>query len=135
MVSLGPFSPWPPADRRMLDPLAVSARGMSTQQRFLEVISANIANAETTHAPGGGPYQRQVAVAAADGVRVEHDPSPGRMQYDPGHPDADADGFVRYPNVDLNTELVDLMIARRAFEANATAFQAAKTILGKSLEI
>jgi len=119
----------------MLAPLAVSARGMSTQSRFLEVISANIANAETTHTPDGGPYQRQVAVAEGGAVKVLHDPSPGRMQYDPGHPDADADGFVRYPNVDINNELVDLMVARRVFEANATAFQAAKNMLRKSLDI
>ena len=63
------------------------------------------------------------------------DPRAGRRLYDPGHPDADADGFVTYPNVDVNTELVDLMVARRVFEANATVFQAAKSMLRRALEI
>jgi flagellar basal-body rod protein FlgC len=57
------------------------------------------------------------------------------MVYDPGHPDANADGFVEYPNVDINTELVDLMIARRVHEANASVFQAAKGMLKRALEI
>jgi flagellar basal-body rod protein FlgC len=57
------------------------------------------------------------------------------MEYDPGHPDANADGFVEYPNVDVNTELVDLMLARRIHEANATVFQAAKSMLRRALDI
>ncbi len=109
---------------------------MSTQQRFLEVIAKNIANANTTRTPEGGPYRREVATAAGDGTaEVSADPRPGRKLYDPGHPDADADGFVEYPNVDLNTEMVDLMVARRAFEANATVFQAAKSMLRRALDI
>ena len=63
------------------------------------------------------------------------DPRPGRSLYDPGHPDADADGFVAYPNVDVNSEMVDLMVARRVFEANASVFQAAKAMLRRSLDI
>ena len=82
-------------------------------------------------APGRG---RPSATAAAE-TRVVEDAPPGRKVYDPGHPDADADGFVEYPNVDINTELVDLMIARRVHEANATVFQAAKGMLQRALEI
>ena len=68
------------------------------------------------------------------GVEVNSDPQSGRRIYEPGHPDADADGFVLYPNVDINTELVDLMIARRVHEANASVFQAAKAMLGRTPE-
>jgi len=108
---------------------------MSSQQRFLEVIARNISNAQTTKTPEGGPYQRQVAVEGPRGAETITDTRPGRKIYDPGHPDADKDGFVQYPNVDINTELVDLMIARRVFEANASVFQAAKSMLRRALEI
>jgi len=119
--------------------LATSAQGMATQQKFIEVIAANIANAQTTRTADGGPYRRQIAVADASAgatqTQVESDPNPGRLVYDPGHPDANTDGFVQYPNVDTNTEIVDLMIARRMHEANATVFQAAKSMLRRALEI
>jgi flagellar basal-body rod protein FlgC len=125
----------------LLGPLETSARGMSIQGRFLDVIARNIANAQTTRTPEGGPYRREVAVVggdAADGGAVAgtiQDPTPGRMVYDPGHPDANAEGFVEYPNVDVNAELVDLMIARRVHEANASVFQAAKSMLRKAMDI
>jgi len=114
---------------------------MSIQQRFLETIAANIANAQTTRTPEGGAYQRKVAVAEGDpasgqaSTQTVADPRPGRLVYDPGHPDANADGFVEYPNVDVNTELVDLMIARRVHEANVSVFQAAKSMLRRALDI
>ena len=115
--------------------LGTSAQGMATQQRFLEVIAKNLANAETTRTPEGGAYRREVAVTGESGTNVIADQRPGRLVYDPGHPHANADGFVQYPNVDINTELVDLMIARRVHEANATVFQAAKAMLKRALEI
>jgi flagellar basal-body rod protein FlgC len=121
--------------------LGISAEGMATQQKFLEVIAANLANAEVTHTPEGGAYHRQIAAVGQDpktGERVTSvtsDTTTGRMVYDPGHPDANADGFVEYPNVDINSELVDLMIARRVHEANASVFQAAKSMLRRALEI
>jgi flagellar basal-body rod protein FlgC len=119
-----------------MGPLDTSARGMALQQKFIEVIAKNIANAETTRTPDGGAYQREVATSdGASSVTTTQDPSPGRKVYDPGHPDADADGFVTYPNVDLNTEMVDMMLARRVHEANATVFQAAKAMLRRALEI
>jgi len=134
-----PFFPRP--IRQLLGPLRTSAAGMAAQQRFLEVIAANIANAETTRTPEGGAYRRAVAVTGRDpetgalATRTVADERPGRRVYDPGHPDADADGFVEYPNVDINNELVDLMLARRVHEANATVFQAAKSMLRRALEI
>lgn len=114
---------------------------MSRQQAFIEVIAENIANAETTKTADGGPYKRQVARVVQDpatgGFRTDvvKDTAPGRSVYDPGHPDADATGYVQYPNVDIATETVDLMIARRMHEANATVFQAAKAMLKRALEI
>jgi flagellar basal-body rod protein FlgC len=127
--------------RQLLRPLNAPAAGMALEQKFLEIIASNIANVETTHTPEGGPYKRQVAVADHDTTsgqlvtRVVQDAQPGRKVYDPGHPDADANGFVTYPNVDLNSELVDLMIARRIHEANASVFQAAKSMLRRALDI
>ncbi len=134
-----PITPRPV--RQLMPSLAISAEGMSVQQKFLEVISKNIANAETTRTPEGAAYQREVAVVRTDpktgqnGVEVVADTQRGRLVYDPGHPDANLDGFVEYPNVDTNSELVDLMIARRVHEANATVFQAAKNMLKRALEI
>jgi flagellar basal-body rod protein FlgC len=134
-----PFTPRP--IRQLMGPLAISASGMARQQQFIDVISNNIANAETTRTADGGPYKRQVAVAGIDPVTgaptttVQVDNSAGRSVYDPGHPDADAAGYVHYPNVDLATETVDLMIARRMHEANATVFQAAKAMLRRALDI
>ncbi|HYC32243.1 MAG TPA: flagellar basal body rod protein FlgC [Gemmatimonadales bacterium] len=126
---------WPRPIRNLLGPLGTSAAGMSTQQQFIEAISANIANAETTRTADGGPYRRRIAVAGQGEVRVVDDVTPGRLVYDPGHPDADATGYVRMPNVDIATETVDLMIARRMHEANASVFQAAKGMLRRALEI
>jgi flagellar basal-body rod protein FlgC len=105
------------------------------------VIASNIANVETTRTPEGGAYKRQVAISERDAAsgqlvtRIVEDAQPGRKVYDPGHPDADAQGFVTYPNVDMNAEMVDLMIARRLHEANATVFQAAKSMLKRALDI
>ena len=127
--------------RHLLGPLAISASGMSRQQKFIEVISNNIANAETTQGPDGQPYRRQVAIAGTDKrtgeltTTVQEDKSAGRSVYDPGHTDADAAGYVHYPNVDVATEMVDLMIARRMHDANATVFQSAKAMLRKALDI
>ncbi|MGE0351733.1 MAG: flagellar basal body rod protein FlgC [Gemmatimonadales bacterium] len=127
--------------RQLLGPLQTSAQGMSVQQKFMDVISANIANAETTRTPDGGAYQRQIAVVTRDPAtgalttRVVQDGATGRKEYDPGHPDADAQGYVTYPNVDINTELVDLMVVRRVHEANASVFQAAKAMLRRALDI
>ena len=127
--------------RTFMRSLATSAQGMATQQKFLEVISSNLANAEVTRTPEGGAYKREVAQIGVDpktgqeSVQVVKDQRPGRLVYDPGHPDANAQGFVEYPNVDVNSELVDLMIVRRVHEANVTVFQAAKSMLRRALDI
>lgn len=136
MADIGSASFWPRPIRALFRPLSTAATGMGTQQAFMETIAANIANAETTRTADGGPYRRQVAVADGSGrVTVMEDGSAGRMVYDPGHPDADANGYVKMPNVDLSTEMVDLMLARRMHEANVTVFQAAKAMLRRAIDI
>ncbi len=127
--------------RQLMRPFGISASGMRAQQRIAEAIQENIANVDTTSTATGGPYQRKFGVLERDpsgGVRVAQmaeDPTPGREVYQPWHQDADADGMVRYPNVDVITEVVDMMIANRVFEANATAFQSAKAMVRRALEI
>jgi flagellar basal-body rod protein FlgC len=135
-------SAWPPRPvRALLGPLGVSGAGMGAMSKALDVISQNIANAETTRTPEGGPYKRKVVVFQPNGsggvnaAQVVEDTRPGSEDYDPGHPDADANGFVKRTNVDINTEIVDLMIARRVHEANATVFQAAKAMLKRAIDI
>jgi flagellar basal-body rod protein FlgC len=114
---------------------------MGAMSKALDVIAQNIANAETTRTSEGGPYQRKVVVFQPDGKggvtpsEVVEDTRPGSEDYDPGHPDADANGFVKRSNVDINTEMVDLMIARRVHEANATVFQSAKAMLRRAIDI
>ncbi len=141
MPNIPEFPTTPRPVRGFLRSLATSAQGMATQQKFLDIIAENISNAETTRTAEGGPYRRQVAVATRDprtgelGVRVVQDGRDGRLVRDPAHPDADEAGNVFYPNVDMNTELVDLMLARRLHEANLSAFQTAKQMLRRAIDI
>ena len=120
----------------------VSGSGLSAQRRRLDLIAENLANAETTRTPEGGPYRRQSPVFATDlmqgGVVVSDvvaDPRPPRTVYQPGHPDADAAGYVRMPNVEVVEEMVDMISATRSYEANVTALNAAKSMTRKALEI
>lgn len=127
--------------RNMLKQFGLSASGMSAQQSVMDTISENIQNARTTRTPEGTPYRRKVAVLERDpdgGVRVARvvdDMSAGQVVHQPGHPDADAEGNVLLPNVDIIAEMADLMIAKRVFEANATAFQTAKSMMRRALDI
>ena len=111
------------------------------------MIADNIANAETTHTSQGGPYIRlQVTFAealgeqlkASEGVEVAgitRDPTPARMVYDPGHPDAGQDGYVAMPNVNIVEEMVDMIAATRSYEANVTAMNAAKSMFSAAIEL
>ena len=129
--------------RPMFGSLAVSASGLSAQRFRMDTIATNIANAETTHTAEGGPYRRRtVEMQAAEGANagvqitgVSEDATAGPVVYDPGHPDANADGYVRYPNVSVTDEMVGLMDARRMYEANATVFQASKAMLKAAIDI
>lgn len=124
----------------------VSASGLSAQRRRLDSIAENIANAETTRTESGGPYRRRQVVfeelatreLGRQGVRVsavQEDPRPPHLVYRPGHPDADANGYVAMPNVNLVEEMVDMISATRSYEANATALNATKAMARKALEL
>ncbi|WP_427365373.1 flagellar basal body rod protein FlgC [Candidatus Caldatribacterium saccharofermentans] len=120
----------------------ISASALTAERLRLSVIATNIANAETTRTPQGGPYRRKEVVftpRADGGVEVaaiqEDTRTPLRLLYDPGHPDANEDGFVAYPNVLVVNEMVDLLAATRAYEANVAALNAAKSMLTSTLNI
>ncbi len=135
----------------------VSSSALSAERTRMNLISSNLANANATRTPEGGPYKRKDAVFTAtplessfnralDGAtaqqvrRVEvsqiiEDQNPPRLQYDPGHPDADPQGYVAMPNVNVVEEMADMIGATRAYEANVTAVQAAKSMALKTLEI
>ncbi|MCP4498759.1 MAG: flagellar basal body rod protein FlgC [Deltaproteobacteria bacterium] len=131
----------------IFDSMNVSASGLRAQRTRVNAASSNLANANSTRGPDGKPYQRldPVFEAEADsstgqpgGVRVAEmraDQSEGRSMYMPDHPDANGDGFVTLPNVDPVHEIVNLMSAQRGFEANATAFETAKTLAQRALDI
>ena len=135
----------------------VSASGMAAQRARTEVLVENLANSETTRTPEGGPYRRKDVVFAEDsglgsfsshldsvlgspisGVEVSEttiDDSAPDLRYQPGHPDADKDGYVSYPDINPLTEMVDLMGATRAYGLNSSAVQAEKGMLSASLDI
>lgn len=136
--------------------MSISATGMTAQRVRMDVISQNLANVNTTRADDGSTYRRQTVVMEAQtsrefasalnqalgltgtGVKVTHiveDMSDLTMVYEPTHSDADENGYVHYPNVNSVTEMTNLIDASRAYEANASAFNAAKTMAMKGLEL
>ena len=131
------------------DIMTISATGMTANRLRIDVISTNIANAETTRTPEGGPYRRKVPIfaeylrrvgrgyvpAGVRVVKIAEDPSPFRLVYDPSHPDADKDGYVKMPNVNVLREMVDLINAQRAYEANVSAFNTVKAMVNSALQI
>lgn len=146
----------------LFDSLEISGSGLSAERLRMDVTAENLANANTTRG-ANGPYRRKVVVleqqagagannfgnqlasamsrtpgGAPGGVQVRaiaEDTTPNRSVYDPGHPDANQQGYVLMPNVDSVSEMVDLISASRAYEANVTAMQAAKTLFTKTLEL
>jgi flagellar basal-body rod protein FlgC len=130
----------------LISTLRASASGLSAERLRMDLIADNLANANTTRTPDGQPYRRKVAIfepiaptpRMLGGVRVAQiaqDASPPRMVYDPSHPDADPNGYVTYPNVDIVHEMVDMITASRAYEANIQAFNAAKDMFLRTLDI
>ncbi len=131
------------------DIMSISATGLTAQRLRIDVIADNIANAETTRTPRGEPYRRKIPIFAeyleraracyklrgVKVVRIEEDPSPFRLVYDPSHPDADQNGYVRMPNVNVLREMVDLISAQRAYEANVAAINATKSMVNAALDI
>ncbi|HON43168.1 MAG TPA: flagellar basal body rod protein FlgC [Bacillota bacterium] len=126
----------------VISTFGTSASGMAAERLRLDTISSNLANINTTRTPEGGPYRRLMAVmeSAPDGrgvhvARIVQDESPPLLVHNPGHPDADAEGNVAMPNVNPVLEMVDMISATRAYEANVAAFNAAKAMAAKALEI
>jgi flagellar basal-body rod protein FlgC len=137
-----------------LSALRVSASGLAAERTRVNLASSNLANAESTRGPDGQPYRRLDPVlestpfetqlgaasltAGVAGVRVAEvraDDAPGRRVFSPHHPDADADGFVTFPNVNPVHEVVNLLSASRAYDANATAIDTLKTMAQRGLDI
>ena len=130
--------------------LAISGAGLAAQRIRLNVLAENLANAETTRTADGGPYRRKLVVFGSDAgssfgdsleaarvkvVEVRESDEPLRRVHQPSHPDADPAGYVALPNVNPLLEMVDLLAATRAYEANVTAIQSAKSMATKALEI
>jgi flagellar basal-body rod protein FlgC len=146
----------------LFDAIDASGSGLSAERLRMDVTSENLANAQTTKGADGQPYRRKEVVLqqagtsgssfssvlasmhgaggakSVGGVRVSgivEDSSALKRLYDPGHPDADKDGYVTMPNVNTVTEMTDLISSSRAYEANVTAMQTAKTMFSKTLDL
>jgi len=146
----------------LFDAIDASGSALSAERLRMDVTSENLANAQTTKGADGQPYRRKEVVLqqasasgssfssvlasmqgaggakSVNGVRVSgivEDSSALKRLYDPGHPDADKDGYVTMPNVNTVTEMTDLISSSRAYEANVTAMQTAKTMFGKTLDL
>ncbi len=138
----------------ILRSLQISGSGMTAQRRWMDAIASNLANARATRTPEGGPYRRRDPVFAATpsedpaaplgtegarvGVKVAGivvDPTPPVIVHEPGHPDADAEGNVAYPNVSVVEEMTNMITASRAYEANVQTFNAFKTIATRTLDL
>jgi len=130
---------------QLFSSMNISASGMSAQRLRMDVIASNIANAQTTRTPQGGAYRRKEVIFATvlenklqKGVQVVEiltDPSPFKLLYNPQHPDANSQGYVTMPNVDIISEMIDMISATRSYEANITAFKSAQNMFNKALEI
>src|SRR5689334_13879266 len=142
-----------------LDSMRISASGLTAQRLRMDVISSNLANINTTRTAEGGPYRREQTVftpigndfsfhdvvhglvsapSPTLGVRVgeiQQDNSEGRLVFDPEHPDADANGYVHYPNVNPVTEMTDMISAQRSYEANITAMNTTKAMALKAIDL
>ncbi len=127
--------------------MEVSASGLAVERARMNVASANLANSQTTRGVDGGPYRRRdvvvEATAAADGspvfeahvAKILEDSSAPRLEHDPGHPDADENGMVALPNVNVVEEIVDMITATRAYEAGVTAMKSATSMADSALGI
>jgi flagellar basal-body rod protein FlgC len=144
----------------MFGGMEISGSALTSQRLRMNVTAENIANAETTKGADGTPYRRKevtlqsvgqagtfgsqlsramgssgVAPGGVQATEITEDQTNGKLVYDPSHPDADEQGYLRMPNVDTVTEMVDLIDAQRAYEANVTAMSASKQMFAKTLEI
>ena len=131
----------------------ISASGLKAQRKRMDIISSNLANIETTRTAKGGPYRRKMVVMSTkqpardfsdilsfrvEGVQIDdivEDKTPFKQVFNPAHPDANEEGYLLKPNVDLIVETTNMLIARRTFEANIAAIKAARQMALKALEI
>ncbi len=126
-------------------PMKIAASGLMVQRLRMNIIASNIANAETTKTPNGGPYRRKdifvMSVPVDKGIyevvpiSIINDPRPFKVVYDPSHPDADKNGYVKMPNVSPIEEMINMISATRAYEANIAVISNTKTMIAKTLEI
>jgi flagellar basal-body rod protein FlgC len=138
----------------LLNVLDISATGLTAERIRMDVISNNIANANTTLSVNGDPYKRKTVVLGSktdtsfsrdlqeniknmgvEVVGIIDDPAPPKMKYDPSDPNSDENGFVKLPNVNILNEMVDMISATRSYEANATAIESTKSMIKKTLEM
>jgi flagellar basal-body rod protein FlgC len=141
----------------LFNAISISASGMDAQRIRAELITENLANADTTRTPEGGPYQRKDAIFSSaplqasfaqtlsefstgtpEGVTVSQiavDDSEPERRYLPGHPDADPDGYVAFPKIDPASEMVDLMSASRSYQANVAAISSVKDMIARSIDL
>lgn len=136
----------------ILTTLDIAGSGMAAERLRLQTVSTNMANARTTRTEDGGPYRRRApvfeaaqvdpfgsaldqALAEVEVTEIWESSTPGERVYEPDHPDADADGYVTYPDVSILHEMVDLMTTGRAYEANANVVEATRDMALRALEI
>ena len=137
--------------------MEVSASGLAAERTRMNVASSNLANVSTTQTEEGGPYRRRAvelssvdtadtvsgataggfseAIKAVEVTGIVEDDGPPRLEYDPGHPDADINGYVAYPNVNVVEEMVDMITASRAYEAGITALDTAVSMAERAVDI
>jgi flagellar basal-body rod protein FlgC len=146
---------------RIFRSIDIAGSGLTANRLWMDTISGNLANVNTTRTPEGGPYMRRAPVFqerlmevtdarderaakgwfgfhSASGVRVSSigtDTTPPRLAYQPDHPDANEEGYVAYPNVNVVREMADMMVASRAYEANLTVVETAKSVWNGALDI
>jgi flagellar basal-body rod protein FlgC len=138
--------------------LDINSSALTAERQRAEIVTSNLANAETTSTPGGGPYKKQMVVFGTEqpeqasfalalsrfgdlharGVKVERvvqDNAPPIRRYEPGHPDADADGYVSFPDINPVEEMVNLMEASQGYQLNVSAVQATKAMISETIQI
>ncbi len=133
--------------------MEVAASGLNAERGRMNIIASNLANARTTRGADGQPYKRLDPIMAAKSVNAQSfdpilrkvsevelqgtkaDPTPNQLVYDPGHPDANPEGYVAYPNVNVVTEMVNLMTASRAYEAGVTSIESLKAMAHSAIKI
>lgn len=147
----------------MFRTIDISTSALTAEKTRIDIISKNMANMNTTRTAGGEPYRKQIPIfkeiegrdnrgfnfvlqekysrlrgetpGGVKLVKLEEDQTDFKLRYEPGHPDADENGYVRYPNVNSITELVDLISAQRSYDANVTSINSSKSMLMKALDI